>query len=714
MNISDDEAATALVIMEMVEAQAAGVGFTCDIQSGRQDVMVINANNGLGESVVNGAVEPDTYYLEVDALSSRPRSVEREIGRKQGMTVLNEGGGTCFVQSEESSTRQVLADHQIETLGRLLQRVFDALGSGEKHQDVEWVYDGREFVLVQARPVTTLPRKTFPALQNQPDIWSNGNYRDAVPMVISPLHRNIMKDTIDIIHDTSFTGTGYQLPVGIQFSRFYNGRLYCNLSALQWGMYESMGALPQDFNAFWGGHQPSIDIGDLKPLPGIEDRMMKNGALIYQARENAVQTWERISSSVREITGNGLAHWSDQDFIAHFDELGCITRGLAQEFNFLAAAGGIPVVMLLTSLNRYFAGREMMILNALMVGGDGGHHQRRPGLSAGVSRAEPRPRRPSRAEIARKDSDVVEYLSSPDLEPAAWEKLPESSPFKQGFREFIKEYGHRAIYELDVINPRWNEDPTYLLEIIRSTLDTADLDRLKAEQKEKQKRVWQEIKELVPDSEHPTISNLVQESQVGAAVKEKNKSVLALVIEAYRVIARELGTRFSERDLIEATDDIFFCTWSDIFSVLRGEWDGRGLRVLIQERKDWMREMEALAPPDVIFGETPRFTEPASRISGNCLVGVPVAAGTASGAARLIKHPDQGGPAAARRGDGCPLLLKAGAVVMETGGFLSHGAIVAREYGIPAVVNIPGVMGILEEGWTVVVDGDSGKILLPD
>lgn len=710
INISVSESQIALVIMEMVDAGAAGVGFTCDIQSGRQDIMVINANHGLGESVVNGAVEPDTYYLKVDALSSQPRSIERKIGRKQGMTVLKQqGGGTMFVKSAEPSAQPVLADHEIERLGLLLQRVFDALGNSEQHQDVEWVYDGRDFVLVQARPVTILPRKTFAALQNQPDIWSNGNYRDAVPMVISPIHKRLMKEIIDIIHDTSLTGTGYQIPVGIQFSRFYNGRLYCNISALQWGMYESFGGLPQDFNAFWGGHQPSIDIGDLKPLPGIEGRMMKSGALVNQARENAVKTWTRMSSSIQEITGDRPAYWSDRDFITRYDDLGRITEGLAREFNSLAAAGSIPVVMLMTFLTKYFQGREAIMLNALMVGG-----------TVGITSADQGYQLVELAEMARRDADTLEYLSNPDFDPAAWEKLPERSPLKRGLREFIEEYGHRAVYELDIINPRWNEDPTYLLEVIRSTINTADLGKLKVEQREKQERAWLEIRDKVPAAEHSSIRDLVRESQAGAAVREKTKSVLAEVMEAYRVIARELGSRFYERNLIEEPDDVFFSTWSELFAVLRGEWDGLELRVLIEERKAWMREMEALSPPDVIFGDTPNFSEPAAPTSGNFLTAMPVAAGKASGAVRLINHPDQGSRlqpgevmvAPSTDPGWTPLFLKAGGLVMETGGFLSHGAIVAREYGIPAVTNIPGVMGILKEGQIVVIDGDEGKVYL--
>lgn len=132
-----------------------------------------------------------------------------------------------------------------------------------------------------------------------------------------------------------------------------------------------------------------------------------------------------------------------------------------------------------------------------------------------------------------------------------------------------------------------------------------------------------------------------------------------------------------------------------------------------------MKEMESISPPDIIFGNTPRYTEPVTLDSGSGLQGLPVAAGRASGPARIIEHPGEGNKL--QPGDvlvapstdpaWTPLFLKACAVVMETGGFMSHGAIVAREYGIPAVVNIPGVMKVLQDGQKIVVDGDVGRVI---
>lgn len=717
MNISDDDVKAAVVVMEMVEAKAAGVGFTCDILSGCQDVLVINANFGLGESVVSGTVEPDTYYLETEAVNANPHLISKKIGHKQEMVIKSENGGTQFVKSEEMPLQQVLRNKEIEKLGRLLLRVFDALGNSDQHQDVEWVYDGEKFVLVQARPITTLTRKTFPALQNKADIWSNGNYRDAVPMVQSPLNRRLMKNIIDTMHQGFFTGVGYDFPEGLQFSKFFNGRLYCNMSVQQWGNYDAMGALPQGFGVFWGGHQQDMKIDDPDPYGGViglkrKERVVKNMDLVKQGKENSAQTWSRITASVKAITSEEFNKWTDQDFIIKYNELGCIVKGMAKKFMFLSAAGSMPIMYLLNILTEYFSDKALAMINSLMVGG-----------TADITSADQGYRLIEMAELARKDSDTVKYFNDANFDPMKWEvKLPESSPFKKAFHEFIQEYGHRAVYELDIINPRWREDPSYLLGIIRSTINTADIGRLKKEQKEKLKQAWIEIRQKVPTSKHSEIRNLVKQCQDGAAVREKNKSVLALIMDAYRTIAKELGHRFYERDVIKESDDVFFCTWTELFSVLSGEWNGRGLQFIISGRKEWKKKMELLAPPDIIYGEIPKFTESGTEGSSNSLTGIPVAAGKASGLVRVISNPNEGVRlqpgevmvAPSTDPGWTPLFLKAGAVVMETGGFLSHGAIVAREYGIPAVVNISGVMSMLKDGQKILVDGDKGKVFLID
>ena len=225
MNIRDNEVIPAVVIMEMVDAVAAGVGFSCDPRTGREDVVLISANFGLGESVVSGVVEPDEYRLDYWC-----EITEKRIGRKEGKTIAGITGGTEFVEFAESSVSQVLIGENIRKLGLLILRVFDALGCGEEHQDIEWVFDGKDFTLVQARPVTALPRYTLAGIKNQPDIWSNANFRDAVPMVQSTLNWSLMKLSLNIMITAPFKAIGYQIPPGLRHVRLYQGRAYLNAS----------------------------------------------------------------------------------------------------------------------------------------------------------------------------------------------------------------------------------------------------------------------------------------------------------------------------------------------------------------------------------------------------------------------------------------------------------------------------------------------------
>ncbi|MDD4587497.1 MAG: PEP/pyruvate-binding domain-containing protein [Heliobacteriaceae bacterium] len=715
MNVRDTDVSQAVVIMEMVKARAAGVAFTCEPQTGREDRFVVNANFGLGESVVSGAIEPDTYYLDVAAYCAVPRLIAKKIGVKQGMTKTCPGGGTRFVPDEHLASQQVLPDESIEKLGLLVMRVFESLGECEGHQDVEWAFDGQDFVLLQSRPVTALPGYTFEALKHKTQIWSNGNYRDAVPMVISPLHRRVMKNIIDTIQYTSFFVPGYPIPEGFQFSRFLNGRLYCNMSALQWAYYDSTGMLPGDFNPFWGGHQPEIEIEDTNPYQGElglerQRRAVKGESLIMEAAAGASGTFAGVVRSVECLIGTGFEQVPDRGFIDKYNELGQIVKAYCEKFSFLSGAGTLPVMLLVQKLIGYLGPRMMIVLNGLMVGG-----------GPGITSADHGYRLMKLAQLAREDKAAIQYLTGNNFAAYSWEEhLPESSPFKMEFRDFIKEYGHRAVYELDIINPRWKEDPAYLMEIIKSTMATANPDQWQAGQKEKFNRAWREVTEKVPLAELAAVRKGLKDAQQGAVVREMAKSVLVMALEAYRLLALELGKRFSQRGIIEAPGDIFYCSWSDLVSILDGDWAGNELPTLVDARKASQREKEALAPPDVILGKEPVFLEPVSQNSGEYLQGVAAATGKASGLARLISHPDEGNGlepgdvlvAPSTDPGWTPLFLKACAIVMETGGYLSHGSIVAREYGVPTVVNVRGVMKVIKDGQKVVVDGDTGKVFL--
>lgn len=702
MNINDDEVCQAVVIMGMVEAEAAGVGFTYDPRTGREDIVWISANYGLGESVVCGTVEPDEYCLDYWC-----EITEKRMGGKEGKTTARKEGGTEFIALSGSKESQVLSDDKIRKLGLLIQRVFDSLGCGEKHHDIEWAFDGRDFVLVQARPVTAIPRYTFEQIRDQSDIWSNANLSDTMPMVQSTLNWNIYKR-----HFILSDAFNHQSMPGLQGIRLYQGRAYVNLSIQQWLMYDGFGFTPRQTNEAWGGYQPEIEINEKAPYGGIKGlkrlgRLVKLIFLGLKARKGAHVAFDKVDLFTKALLQEDSGILVKKDLINKLDEI----KNVHAEYYpmFMSCLAASDMNPLIRALEKYFPGKGKSYANALMAGG------------GDITSATQGYRLVEMAEIAREDEAARRFFSSEPFHPLLWEKeLPEGSPFKQSLRDYLAEYGHRSVYELEIMNPRWREDPSYLMDIIRSTMESADLFGIRARQKEKADKAWREISQKVPHNRLNSINRLVKQALKGMELREMSKSVLVKIGESYRIVFREAGRRLVDMNILAESADIYHCSWAEIISILQKDWDGKGLEMLVAERKERKREMDALSAPDLIIGDVPKYTETVTPVSGHAIIGLGVAAGRAAGAARLICHPHQGGKlqsgevlvAPTTDPGWTPLFLRACAIIVETGGAGSHGAIVAREYGIPAVVNIRGAMRVIKDGQNVVVDGDEGKVFL--
>lgn len=634
MNLRDGEVIPAVVIMEMVEARAAGVGFTCYPRTGREDVMAISANFGLGESVVSGTVEPDEYLLR---LGYWPEIAEKRIGRKQGVTVPGKNGGTELVMPAGSMAGQVLSDENIVKLGFLILRVFEALGRGEQHHDIEWVFDGNEFILVQARPVTALPRYTCAEIKDQPDIWSNANIRDAMPFVQSTLNWSIMKHSLATTLQSPLRAVGYcRIPPGLRYVRLYQGRPYLNLSLQQWLWYDALGLAPRKTNDSVGGHQPEIDISEKKPYAGIKglhriDRMLRFLLAIFKTKRKAKEFFDNFSDYIEDLLKKDFKNFTNEEFIHILLDNAQVSTEFAPVFFFSGTSAAVPYIMLVSVLEKHFPAKGNAMANAIMAG------------NGFITSAQHGYRLVEMAEIARNDADARKFFTAEPFSPLLWDKyLPDNSPFKKSFCNFLADYGHRGVYELEIMNPRWREDPSYLLHIIRSTIETADAGAIKARQKEKADRAWQEINQKLPLHRRMAVKYLLKQALKGAELREMAKSVYVKLCEPVRMIYQEIGLRLTDREIIENQADIYYCTLNELSSILRGYWDGKGLAVLVAERKAWRKEMEAFSPPDLIIDDAPKFAGSLAYSSDNKLTGFGVSAGSASGTAKLIFHPDEG------------------------------------------------------------------------
>ena len=711
MGISDYDIAPAVILMEMVPAVSAGVGFSCDPANGRPDRMLIAANFGLGESVVNGSVEPDQYLLARNGFNGEPELLEVSIGAKAHQCGVREDGGTeVSATAPLQAVRQVLHEQQINQLARLIRQVLLTLGNGEQHQDIEWAYDGSRFILLQARPVTTGTPPTYAPISNQPAFWSNANFRDAVPMVQTPFNWSASLLFLEQVFLRQYHAAGYRISSTVPRYRLFQGRPYFNLSVLQWECFDAFGLPPAEYNRFIGGHQPEISLPESEPSGSGLIRIYRNLRLmtrITRLRNRSGSCFYAFKQHVDQLLSRNLQELDNTALLRLLEDAVAPDEISDPILLMLSSSGGV-FMTLQPLLERYLPGRGQALTTALLAG------------RQGITSADHGIRMLELANLAGRDADARALLNDPDREPHSWQQLPLRSPFKHAFQKFMDDYGHRAVYELDFGNPRWSEDPTWLLDTIRSLMPDADPEAARRRQQQTAERAWQEIRSAVPRPLHGLIRWLADIGGKDAANREMSKSLLVRLVAFYRNFARELGRRFSRQGLLERQDDIFFCYWNELRELLADQWDGSGLTARIADRQEQHRIWQQLEPPDLVLEDQPQHVVHPARQTSDGLKGLGVSAGQASGTARIIRHPDEGqmlSPgeilvAPSTDPAWTPLFLKAAALVAETGGFISHGAIVAREYGIPAVVNLPGALRLITDGQQITVDGDIGVVII--
>jgi pyruvate,water dikinase len=694
-DLSDSEVACAVAIMAMVGTpdggppRCSGVAFSCDPRNGRRDAVRINAAPGLGEELVSGRVNPDDWLLVLEPDGLR----------------VEEKSGTSLTEDE---ARRV---------ARLALRAQAALGESQDPHDIEWAHDGTRIWMVQARPVTRVPRRTWPGGENLPVIWSNGNLKDAIPGVMSEFTWSCVRAALGWMMFGWMDKLDRPMPPGIESSRRFHGRAYFDLTTCQWFFYDVFGTLPEATNRGMGGHQPAVPVPKGNPFAGPKGRARSRASmrLLWEIRKYRKQYpvfREELLRAAREGRARQLESLAQPELL-EFAMKSC-GDGIRSCVRAMLGNMAMAWQTILEDFLRWRLGDRANALAAGLIAGSGR-----------VSSADYGWRLGDLADVARGDADAAAWLARTPLEPHGWSSLPETSPFRREMARFLDDFGHRAVYELEYENPRWREDPTYLLEHVRAAL--ASPPRPRSSAKAVADGAWAEVKRRTW-LWRPLVKWLTKLARLSAEQREEMKSVLVAMMEPMRRIALEVGRRLAAEGAIARAEDVFQLAWPEVEGWLRGEWDGMGARELVAGRNAARARWLTEEAPDVLIldvagrpAELPESMQPAAPAAaadGKALKGVGIAPGRATGAARLIRHPSEG--LRLQPGDvliapstdpgWTPLFLRVSAVVVEVGGILSHGAIIAREYGLPAVSNVPGILKTVKEGEIVTVDGDAGTV----
>ncbi len=702
--------AMAVVIMPLIAAQASGIAFTRDPLSGRDDRIIVQAHWGLGEALVAGEACGDEIVLGENPFDDTLDLLRITPGDKSVMRVPVTGGTRKQATPEGIAQTPVLDESQALQLGELLRDAAIALDFSRPAFDLEWVWDSERFWLVQARPITALKHNTYPALGEQPEIWSRGNTCEVTPYPLSVYDWFSSRRLINLMLEQPLVSSTYPVQPGIQRAGLFEGHLYLNLSIMQWELHDAFGLPPKTINALIGGQQPEIAV----PRASLKQRFNRLRRLMGVMRHSkrAKKSAHEILRSAHETARQGreaTLPLEEAAILSRLTEQVRQTRQMKSLFYLQTSSGG-SLSFLADLIEHRLPGEGHTLTAALLAGGE-------PSVTARQSYELAK-----LAQIAREDPLAHAWIVEPSARDDWRTALPETNPFRIAFTKFLARYGHRGVYETYFRHPRWRESPDYLFDTIRGLMNR-DLENLRQHQTASANQALATLRKRLPFWLLPIVNRLIRDAHAETNHREAARSALVALMEPQRRLLMQMSVNWRNRGLIDDADAIFELSLPELRQIIEGAVGAEGVCNRLSDRRTQLKRWHERDAKAVLLEQTgqpePTFDENhAIAHEGAWIAGMAVGTGHARGRARILQSPEEGVRlepgevlvAPSTDPSWTPLFLKAGGLIMETGGYLSHGAIVAREFGIPAVVHLPGILKQLKTGDEVEVDGRMGRI----
>ena len=719
--------ALSVVVQEMVQAAAAGVMFTANPVTGTRHQTVIDASPGLGEAVVSGLVNPDHYV--VDTRSGDPAAytlVQRRLGDKRVRIDSLTSGGTERVHVADASDRAALDDEQLLALAALGAQVQREYGAP---QDTEWAVDAEGTLwLTQARPITTL----YPLVgEARPQLraylcltLAQGLTRPITPMGLSAFRQLAAAIAAAAGLPALDPGADPQRHGAVQVA---GQRLFADLTEVLRNPIARRAALA---GLSVMEARAAVVLGRLAEQPEFSLRrgqlrltLTRVGRIVAAVRVPQRMLTALVSpeAAYRQIAALEVSLRRDLDLAGdlgaeqRLDEVQRLLRDRVFWFMPTVVSYCIPGFALLALGRRLLAG----LLD--------------PGELQGVLRGLPHNVTTEMdlalwrlsQQIARDPASRSAFDSSTAAELAlgyAHGELPLIA--QEGLAAFLESYGHRAVAEIDLGMPRWADDPTHLVGMLTNYLRLDDpalapdaqfragaaaADQLVATLAQRARGRSRVRGKLVDFS-------LGRTRQL-AGLRESPKNLAVLALAGIRRQLQMVGAELVAGGRIVQADDIFFL---DLTEARRAVAGADLLETIAGRKAAYAEELRRRHIPRILLsdGTEPEASALAVASAAGALTGSPASAGTVTGRARVILDPvgahlEPGEILVAPSTDPgwTPLFLTAGGLVMEMGGSNSHGAVVAREYGIPAVVGVADATLKIDTGDMVTVDGAAGLVL---
>ncbi len=694
-----------VVVQKMVLPEVSGIAFTADPVTSNRKVLAVDASFGLGEAVVSGLVDPDTYTVRDEAV------VEKKISTKKVAIYGLEAGGTEQRQlPPERQTAQALTDDQVLQLAAICRKI-------EAHfccpQDIEWCLSGGDFSIVQSRPITTL----YPL----PDVQATGNH-----VYLSFGHLQMMTDAMKPFGLSFFQLQSAGTPLIDAGGRFYGdvtadlaspvGRrlVLASMGAVDPLMLDAIKAIAKRKSFMKGlarGGKKFLAVGSgyftwKLPVEAIKAYRTNDATVVASLMAQNEAALRDVRRRFEGLSGDALFQGILDD-LEELKEASAGARGMGVVYAGQFALRGVNKNMekwlgekrVAESLTRSVANNVTSEMGlALLDVAD--VVRRHPAVVDGLPRA--------------KNDTFFEELAA----------MEGGADVGRALQAFLDRYGVRCPGELDITKPRWSEQPTALVPMILGDVRNLGPGAAKA--------VFEEGRTESERAERELVSRLekLPGGRRKARKAQKQISVLRnlagyreypkyLMMQHYWIIKQAVmreAAQLVEAGALREKEDVAYLTFEELRDAVG---TGRVDQALIEKRKAEFEVYAKLTPPRVMTsdGEIITGSYHRSGIPTGALVGIAASAGTVEGRARVISRVED---ANIEEGDilvttytdpsWTPVFVSVKAIVAEVGGMATHGAVVAREYGLPAVVAVEDATKLIKDGQRIRVNGTEGYV----
>ncbi|MFD0021071.1 rifamycin-inactivating phosphotransferase [Streptomyces sp. NPDC058382] len=692
-SIDDRTVDMAVVVQRMVFPHASGILFTADPVTGNRRVTTVDAGFGLGEALVSGLVNPDVFKVRNGEV------VGRAIAAKQRAVHALPDGGTREVAVEpERQEQPALTDAQVVRLARLGRRIEAHFG---RPQDIEWCLADDGFRIVQSRPITTL----FPV----PDAGDRENH-----VYVSVGHQQMMTDAMKPLGLSM-----WQLTAMVRMHEA-GGRLFVDVTprlaspASRAGLLDLMGrgdplvrdaletVLDND------GFVPSLpDTGrGAPPADGASMPDEADPAIVAELIERSRASVAALERDIRTKSGPALFDFLLEAFEEH-------KRVLGDPLNFKAIMAGMDATWWLNDKLLEWLGEKNVADTLTLSAPDNITSE------MGLALLDV-------ADVIRPHPEVVAFLQGVEDENflAELAEVTGGTEARDAIESYLDRYGMRCVGEIDITRPRWRERPSTLVPVILDNVRNFEAGaagrrfeqgRQKALAKEQD--VLSRLRALPEgDDRADQVKRMIDQVRAFIGYREYPKYGIVSRSFVYKRALLEEAGRLVRAGVLAEKEDAFYLTFQELGDVVRSHRVDGGL---IRRRKEEFRSCRALTAPRVLTSDGEALTGAYRRddAPAGALVGLPVSAGTVEGRARVVLDMAD---ADLEAGDilvtpftdpsWSPLFVVIAGLVTEVGGLMTHGAVIAREYGLPAVVGVERATRLIRDGQRIRVHGTDGYV----